>query len=53
NGLSVLEGAQNGIERLTVPELGDRVDAYDIYGGQGLLVDQNKYQTKLAQMGMR
>lgn len=53
NGLSVLEGAQNGIERLTVPELGDWVDAYDIYGGQGLLVDQNKYQTKLAQMGMR
>ena len=53
NGLSVLEGAQNGIERLTVPELGDWVDAYDIYGGQGLLVDQNKYRTKLAQMGMR
>ena len=53
NGLSVIEGAQNGIERLTVPELGDWVDAYDVYGGQGLLVDQNKYQTKLAQMGMR
>ncbi len=32
------------------PRLGD---AYDICGGQGLLVDQNKYQTKLAQMGMR
>lgn len=42
NGLSVIEGAQNGIERLTVPELGDWVDAYDVYGGQGLLVDQNK-----------
>ena len=53
NGLSVIEGAQNGIERLTVPELGDWVDAYDVYGGQGLLVDQNKYRTKLAQMGMR
>ena len=53
NGLSVIQGAQNGIERLTVPELGDWVDAYDVYGGQGLLVDQNKYQTKLAQMGMR
>ena len=53
NGLSVIEGAQNGIERLTVPELGDWVDAYDVYGGQGLLVDQNKYQTKLSQMGMR
>ncbi|VTS71858.1 LCP family protein [Streptococcus australis] len=53
NGLSVIEGAQNGIEKLTVPELGDWVDAYDVYGGQGLLVDQNKYQTKLAQMGLR
>ena len=53
NGLSVIEGAQNGIERLTVPELGDWVDAYDVYGGQGLLVDQNKYRTKLTQMGMR
>ena len=53
NGLSFLDGAQNGIERLTVPELGDWVDAYDVYGGLGLLVDQNKYQTKLAQMGMR
>ena len=31
----------------------DWVDAYDVYGGQGLLVDQNKYRTKLAQMGMR
>lgn len=53
NGLSFLDGAQNGIERLTVPELGDWVDAYDVYGGLALQVDQNKYQTKLAQMGMR
>ena len=53
NGLSVIEGAQNGIERLTIPELGDWVDDYDVYGGQALLVDQNKYKTKLAQMGMR
>ena len=53
NGLSVLEGTQKGIEKLTVPELGDWVDAYDIYGGLGLLVDQNKYQKQLAQMGLR
>lgn len=53
NGLSVLQGAQNGIDKLTVPELGDWVDAYDVYGGQALLIDQNKYQTKLAQMGLR
>ena len=53
NGLSFLDGVQNGIERLTVPELGDWVDAYDVYGGLGLLVDQNKYQNKLSQMGLR
>ena len=53
NGLSVLEGAQNGIERLTVPELGDWVDDFDVYGGQSLRVDQKSYQNKLAQMGFR
>ena len=53
NGLPVLQGVQNGIEKITVPELGDWVDAYDVYGGMGLLVDQNKYKTKLAHMGMR
>ena len=53
NGLSVLEGAQNGIEKLTVPELGDWVDDYDVYGGQSLRVDQKAYQNKLAQMGFR
>ena len=53
NGLSVLEGTQKGIEKLTIPELGDWVDAYDVYGGLGLLVDQNKYQKQLAQMGLR
>ena len=53
NGLSVLEGGQNGIERLTVPELGDWVDDYDVYGGQSLRIDQQSYQKKLAQMGFR
>ena len=53
NGLSVLEGGQNGIERLTVPELGDWVDDFDVYGGQSLRVDQKAYQNKLAQMGFR
>ena len=28
NGLSFLDGVQNGIEKLTIPELGDWVDAY-------------------------
>ena len=38
--------------KLDEPELGDWVDAYDVYGGLGLLVDQNKYQNKLSQMGL-
>ena len=53
NGLSILDGAQNGIERVTVPELGDWQDEFDVYGGQALRVDQNAYKNKLAQMGMR
>ena len=53
NGLSILDGAQNGIERVTVPELGDWQDEFDVYGGQALRVDQNAYKNKLAQMGLR
>ena len=53
NGLSVLDGAQNGIERVTVPELGDWQDEFDVYGGQALRVDQNAYKNKLAQMRLR
>ena len=53
NGLSILDGAQNGIERVTVPELGDWQDEFDIYGGQALRVNQNAYKNKLAQMGLR
>lgn len=53
NGLSVLEGGQNGIEKLTIPELGDWVDDYDVYGGQALRVNQKAYQNKLSQMGFR
>ena len=53
NGLSILDGAQNGIERVTVPELGDWQDEFDVYGGQALRVNQNAYKNKLAQMGLR
>lgn len=31
------------VHRMTVPEQGDWVDAYDIYGGQGLQVDTDFY----------
>ena len=53
NGLSVLDGAQNGIERITVPELGDWVDDYDVYGGLSLRIDQEAYKNKLSQFGLR
>ena len=39
NGLGLVGSAGKGIERVTIPENGDWVDSYDMYGGQGLLVD--------------
>ncbi|MBP2623039.1 LytR family transcriptional regulator [Streptococcus oricebi] len=53
NGLSTITSAKNGIERVTVPEYGDWVDDFDMYGGQGLLVDFEAYKNKLAQLGLR
>lgn len=53
NGLSVISSGQKGIERTTIPENGDWVDAYDIYGGQGLLIDFDSYQKELADLGFR
>lgn len=53
NGIGVVSSGKNGVERLTIPENGDWVDAYDMYGGQGLLVDFDAYQKRLSQMGLR
>ena len=53
NGLGLVGSAGKGIERVTIPENGDWVDAYDMYGGQGLLVDFDAYKKKLYQMGLR
>lgn len=53
NGLSLIGDSRNGIERLTIPENGDWIDAYDMYGGQGLLVDFDAYKERLKQMGLR
>ena len=52
-GLSLVLDSRNGIERLTVPELGDWTDTYDMYGGQGLLIDFEAYKERLQQMGLR
>ena len=53
NGIGLVGSASKGIERITIPENGDWVDAYDMYGGQGLLVDFDAYKKKLYQMGLR
>ena len=53
NGIGLVGSAGKGIERITIPENGDWVDAYDMYGGQGLLVDFDAYKKKLSQMGLR
>lgn len=53
HGLSSLTDARNGVEKVTIPENGDWIDAYDMYGGQGLLVDFEAYKAKLAQLGLR
>ncbi len=53
NGIGIVGSASKGIERITIPENGDWIDAYDMYGGQGLLVDFEAYKNKLSQMGLR
>ena len=53
HGLSSLTNARNGVEKMTIPKNGDWIDAYDMYGGQGLLVDFEAYKTKLAKLGLR
>ena len=53
NGIGLVGSAGKGIERVTIPENGDWVDAYDMYGGQGLLVDFDAYKKKLYQIGLR
>ena len=52
-GLSLVLDSRNGIERLTIPELGDWTDTYDMYGGQGLLIDFEAYKERLQQIGLR
>lgn len=53
HGPGVVMDAANGIERITIPEYGDWIDDYDIYGGMALRVDFEKYQQRLADLGLR
>ncbi|HEM4679648.1 TPA: LCP family protein [Streptococcus suis] len=52
-GPGLLLDAANGIERVTIPEYGDWIDDYDMYGGMALRVDFEKYQQRLAELGLR
>ncbi|HFI0121135.1 TPA: LCP family protein [Streptococcus suis] len=52
-GPGVILDAANGIEQLTIPENGDWIDDYDMYGGMALRVDFEKYQQRLANLGLR
>lgn len=52
-GLSAFVKGESHIERVTVPQLGDWQDAYDVYGGQGLLIDMARYQEELRELGLR
>ena len=53
NGASVMSDASEGIKQKTMPENGDWVDGYDMYGGQGLSIDFDHYRSELKKMGMR
>ncbi|WP_019773795.1 LCP family protein, partial [Streptococcus sobrinus] len=53
NGASVMSDASKGIKQKTMPENGDWVDGYDMYGGQGLSIDFDHYRSELKKMGMR
>ena len=53
NGVSVLSDASKGIQQKTMPENGDWVDDFDMYGGSGLSIDFDHYRSQLKKMGMR
>lgn len=52
-GIFIAMDGANGVERTTVPENGDWIDEYDVYGGSGLKIDFEKYKQRLAELGLR
>ncbi|HFU4085541.1 TPA: LCP family protein [Streptococcus suis] len=52
-GPGIVLDAANGIERMTIPENGDWIDDYDMFGGMALRIDFDKYQQRLAELGLR
>lgn len=53
NGLPAALDISNGMVQTTIPENGDWIDGYDIYGGLGLEIDFEKYSQRLAELGFR
>lgn len=53
DGLKALLSGSKGVEQVTIPSNGDWVDEYDMYGGLGIAIDFDKYQTKLKELGLR
>ncbi|MGT2948136.1 LCP family protein [Streptococcus devriesei] len=52
HGLSVMTNGKE-IEQVTIPENGDWIDDYDMYGGQALSINFKKYKKKLSKLGVR
>lgn len=52
-GLSSITDGDFAIHQTTIPEQGDWIDDYDVYGGQGLTIDFDKYQKELSDLGFR
>lgn len=52
-GLSSITDGDFAIHQITIPEQGDWIDDYDVYGGQGLTIDFDKYQKELSDLGFR
>lgn len=50
NGLSTLSAMKNGIQSTTIPSTNDWQNAYDIYGGSGLLLNMTKYKAEAEQL---
>ena len=52
-GLSNAGSFKHGINSQTIPSDGDWIDSYDLYGGQGIKIDFDNYQSKLKELGFR
>lgn len=52
-GLSNAGSFKKRINSQTIPSDGDWIDSYDLYGGQGIEIDFDNYQSKLKELGFR